>query len=49
MGTDGTFTLAEITKFRTLFNTTEPDKNATRLLGMEIERDRVRKIITVRM
>ena len=49
MGTDGTFTLAEITKFRTLFNTTEPDKNATRLLGMEIDRDRARKIITVRM
>ena len=49
MGTHTEYTLAEITQFRTLFNTTEPDKNACRLLGMEIDRDRPRKLITVRM
>jgi hypothetical protein len=49
MGTDTDFTLAEITNFRNLFNTTEPDKNARRLLGMELDRDRPRRIITVRM
>ena len=49
MGTHTEYTLAEITQFRTLFNTTEPDKNAIHLLGMEIDRDRTRKLITVRM
>ena len=30
-------------------HSTEPDQNAIRLLGMELERERTRKIITVRM
>ena len=49
MGTHTEYTLAEITQFRTLFNITEPDKNACCLLGMEIDRDGPRKLITVLM
>ena len=48
-GNDNTFTLALITEFRKLAQTTEPDMNATNLLGMEIVRDRSRRLISIRM
>ena len=48
-GNDNMYTLSFITAFRDLAQTTEPDMNASNLLGMEIVRDRTRRTISVRM
>ena len=48
-GNDNAYTLALIAEFRSLAQTTEPDMNASNLLGMELVRDRNRRIISVRM
>jgi hypothetical protein len=48
-GTDTDTTLKLIEEFRKLGSTTEPVKNAEKLLGMELKRDFDRKIILVTM
>ena len=48
-GNDELFTLSQIAAFRVLASTTEPEKNYFSLLGMEIERDKDRRLIKVTM
>jgi hypothetical protein len=48
-GNNNATTLSYIAEFRKLAQTTEPDLNASNLLGMEIVRDRPRRLISIRM
>ena len=48
-GTANESTLEFISEFRMLANTTEPDLNASLILGMEIIRDKIKRTIYIRM